>query len=224
MKKLFGVQAEFNITADEDVTKGIGSGIKKGSIVVSDIIREFKPLITETIKDEFFGKEKTEDKKEWVMEEKATTKDIILAVILLMVCVLFVGVYTVRINNLEKQKEQLQIKYYQSQIDLKEYETAYEILEEYAGEYIDTANESNDELKNRYNSLFDKYITLLSERPQEEFDKEQFLLDIDDLMDYYINWYEFKETNPDITFENYVKIRNYELYLRINEYYDYTAF
>jgi len=64
MKKLFGVQAEFNITADEDVTKGIGSGIKKGSIVVSDIIREFKPLITETIKDEFFGKEKTEDKKE----------------------------------------------------------------------------------------------------------------------------------------------------------------
>jgi len=158
------------------------------------------------------------------MEEKATTKDIILAVILLMVCVLFVGVYTVRINNLEKQKEQLQIKYYQSQIDLKEYETAYEILEEYAGEYIDTANESNDELKNRYNSLFDKYITLLSERPQEEFDKEQFLLDIDDLMDYYINWYEFKETNPDITFENYVKIRNYELYLRINEYYDYTAF
>lgn len=45
MKKLFGVQAEFNITADEDIVKGIGKGIANGSVVILDIVKEVKPAL-----------------------------------------------------------------------------------------------------------------------------------------------------------------------------------
>jgi len=34
MKKLFGLEAEFNITMDDDVIKSIGQGIAKGSITI----------------------------------------------------------------------------------------------------------------------------------------------------------------------------------------------
>ena len=32
MKKLFGIEMEFNFTADEDVMKGLGKGISKGAV------------------------------------------------------------------------------------------------------------------------------------------------------------------------------------------------
>lgn len=46
MKKLFGIQAEINVTADEDIIKGIGKGVSNGSIILQDILNEIKaPLI-----------------------------------------------------------------------------------------------------------------------------------------------------------------------------------
>ena len=51
MKKLFGIEAEFNITADEEVVKGIGKGIANGAVDVSDIIKEVKPNIVKAIKE-----------------------------------------------------------------------------------------------------------------------------------------------------------------------------
>lgn len=46
MKKLFGIEAEINVTADEDISKGIGKGVSNGSIILHDILHEVKnPLI-----------------------------------------------------------------------------------------------------------------------------------------------------------------------------------
>lgn len=53
MKKVFGIQAELNFTADEEVVHGIGKGIQNGSVVISDIVKELKPIITESIKKQF---------------------------------------------------------------------------------------------------------------------------------------------------------------------------
>lgn len=51
MKKVFGIQAEINITADDDVVRGIGKGIQNGSVILSDIVKELKPAITDSIKN-----------------------------------------------------------------------------------------------------------------------------------------------------------------------------
>lgn len=50
MKKIFGVQAEFNLTADEEIVHGLGKGIQNGSIAVMDIVNEIKPVVSECIK------------------------------------------------------------------------------------------------------------------------------------------------------------------------------
>ena len=52
MKKLFGIQAELNITADDDVCKSIGSGIKNGTIDVADLINEAIPIAIKALKKE----------------------------------------------------------------------------------------------------------------------------------------------------------------------------
>lgn len=56
MKKVFGVQAEINITADDDVVRGIGKGIQNGSVIISDIVKELKPFISDRIKDHLRGR------------------------------------------------------------------------------------------------------------------------------------------------------------------------
>lgn len=50
MKKIFGVQAEFNITADEEIVHGLGKGIQNGSVAIMDIFNEIKPAVSERIK------------------------------------------------------------------------------------------------------------------------------------------------------------------------------
>lgn len=62
MKKVFGVQAEVNITADEEVVKGIGKGISKGAIAIDDIIKSVKPEIEKALKD-------------WIKEDKNKCKE-----------------------------------------------------------------------------------------------------------------------------------------------------
>ena len=52
MKKILGVQAEFNITADEDITKGIGKGLQNGTVVLSDIIKDVKPVAIQWLKEQ----------------------------------------------------------------------------------------------------------------------------------------------------------------------------
>lgn len=48
MKKVIGIQAEVNITADEDIVKGIG----KGTIKLGSLFDELKSTIAEAIKKE----------------------------------------------------------------------------------------------------------------------------------------------------------------------------
>ena len=50
MKKIFGMEAEFNITADEEIIHGLGKGIQNGSVEVMDIVNEIKPTVSECLK------------------------------------------------------------------------------------------------------------------------------------------------------------------------------
>ena len=50
MKKIFGMEAEFNITADEEIIHGLGKGIQNGSVAVMDIVNEIKPKLSECLK------------------------------------------------------------------------------------------------------------------------------------------------------------------------------
>ena len=58
MKKLFGVEMEFNFTADEDVMKGLGKGISKGAISLADIINAVKPEIVKKLKEKILKEDK----------------------------------------------------------------------------------------------------------------------------------------------------------------------
>ena len=62
MKKTFGIEAEFNFTADEDIVKGLGKGLSKGAITLDNLIKEVKPEIVKKLK-EIFSEKKTEEKK-----------------------------------------------------------------------------------------------------------------------------------------------------------------
>lgn len=59
MKKLFGIEAEINVTADEDIIKGIGKGVSNGSIILQDILNEVKAPLIESIANKL-----SQDKKE----------------------------------------------------------------------------------------------------------------------------------------------------------------
>ena len=50
MKKIFGMEAEFNITADEEIIHGLGKGIQNGSVAVMDKVNEIKPTVSECLK------------------------------------------------------------------------------------------------------------------------------------------------------------------------------
>lgn len=67
MKKLIGLEAEINITTDDEVAKGVGHGLKNGTIVLAEIIEKLKPAITEGIRKAILktdvGKPESENKK-----------------------------------------------------------------------------------------------------------------------------------------------------------------
>lgn len=44
------MEAEFNITADEEIIHGLGKGIQNGSVAVMDIVNEIKPTVSECLK------------------------------------------------------------------------------------------------------------------------------------------------------------------------------
>ena len=50
MKKVFGIEAEFNITADEDIVKGIGKDIASCNGTIREMFKELKPEIVKIIK------------------------------------------------------------------------------------------------------------------------------------------------------------------------------
>lgn len=62
MKKLIGFEAEFNITSDDDICKGLGKGLSNGSILIRDIIKEVKPEIIKAVK-KLFNEDKVKGKK-----------------------------------------------------------------------------------------------------------------------------------------------------------------
>lgn len=58
MKKIFGIEAEVNITTDEEIVKGIGKGLTKGQITFDEILKEIKPELVKAIKSALQNKEK----------------------------------------------------------------------------------------------------------------------------------------------------------------------
>lgn len=60
MKKLFGIEAEINVTADEDIIKGIGKGVSNGSIILQDILNEVKAPLIKSIANKL-GQDKKEN-------------------------------------------------------------------------------------------------------------------------------------------------------------------
>lgn len=57
MKKVFGIEAEINITTDDDVAKGIGKGLSNGTVVITDIIKQVKPDIVKGLQTLFKEKQ-----------------------------------------------------------------------------------------------------------------------------------------------------------------------
>lgn len=64
MKKIIGVQAELNVTTDDDIVRGIGKGIQNGSVIISDIIKELTPAITDAIKNQLEKRKKKTEGQE----------------------------------------------------------------------------------------------------------------------------------------------------------------
>lgn len=62
MKKVFGVQAEFNITADEDIVKGMGKDIASCNGTLRELFKELKPEIIKIIKKSLTEEKKDEQK------------------------------------------------------------------------------------------------------------------------------------------------------------------
>jgi len=134
---------------------------------------------------------------------------------ILLLCAMFVT-SLVQVYNSNKRTTkyiELQNKYYQLKIDLKEYETAYEFLEEYTSEYMSAQEEAMETLT-RLNGKLTEINTYTPEYIEQIFD------DFDDCNELIINYYEsgFHESNPDVSLENYIKMRDLELYLRLQEY------
>ena len=62
MKKVFGIEAEVNITTDEEIVKGIGKGLAKGQITFDEILKEIKPEFVKAIKSALQDKEEKKEK------------------------------------------------------------------------------------------------------------------------------------------------------------------
>lgn len=62
MKKIFGIEAEVNITTDEEVVKGIGKGLAKGQITFDEILKEIKPELVKAVKSVLQDKEEKKEK------------------------------------------------------------------------------------------------------------------------------------------------------------------
>lgn len=152
-------------------------------------------------------------------ETKINIYEYILILALTIICI----ISSVQRNKLEARYENLEHSYYGLQIEyaeeFAEIETACEFLDGYL-----------EKLKKAYNNLEEKYDVLLeayvdednaTSETNEEF-KEKLINDVDDLIDYYWNYVSFVEHNPDITFSQYVKIKNVALHTRIKEYFNWT--
>lgn len=101
-----------------------------------------------------------------------------------------------------------EIIYYEK--ELKEFETWGEEASLKLAEY--------ERLKGKYETLFDKYEALLID---QAFDIRQLISDYDDTIEYYIYWQSYAERNPDVTFEQFVKMKNPKLWERLMEYSNY---
>ena len=57
MKKVFGIEAEINITTDDDIAKEIGKGLSNGTVIITDIIKQIKPNIVKGLQTLFKEKQ-----------------------------------------------------------------------------------------------------------------------------------------------------------------------
>lgn len=64
MKKLFGIQAEVNITTDDDIAKGIGKGFSKGGVMFQDTLQKLLPTIVKSLEKYLLeGKDKNSNQE-----------------------------------------------------------------------------------------------------------------------------------------------------------------
>lgn len=52
MKKIFGIEIEFNFTADEDMVKRIGKGTKNVSEIIQSVVKKLEPDIVKYLQKE----------------------------------------------------------------------------------------------------------------------------------------------------------------------------
>lgn len=85
---------------------------------------------------------------------------------------------------------------------------SYEVTSEILGELYEEAKEDLEKLRLKYEKLIDS----------NEFNVQQIISDYDEAIDYYFNYESYLERNPDVSFEQYLQLRNPELYARLLEY------
>lgn len=156
---------------------------------------------------------------------KSETKGLIVFICLVLSASIFLAApglfYGIKYNALKKDYKALQtendelildtwneIVYYEK--ELTELETWGEDALEKIAEY--------ENLKGKYETLLDKYEALLID---QAFDVRQLISDYDDAIEYYIQHQSYVERNPDVTFEQFLQMKNYKLWERLMEYANY---
>lgn len=78
--------------------------------------------------------------------------------------------------------------------------------------------EDYEELQEDYRRLQGKYEELLKEA---DYNVKQIISDYDDAVDYLYNYQSYSERNPDVTLEQFIRMRDYKLWERLMEYGNY---
>lgn len=100
--------------------------------------------------------------------------------------------------------------------EFAELSTAYEFLEDYYFEKIDEQNNTIEYLTD----IIDSIVGANGTKPHTEEYVLQMRNDFEVYVNHIFNYYEsgFKDSNPDVSLEQYIKIKDVELYNRLVEY------
>lgn len=119
---------------------------------------------------------------------------------------------------------QERVKNAQAQTELDIYNEMFEDILDwvYGASYYEGYNEAQAdkiaELTKKYNSLLKDYDNLLE---SNKFDVRQVISDMDDVIEYRDAYESYVKNNPDVTFEQYLQLKNPGLLERLWEYANY---
>ena len=142
--------------------------------------------------------------------KKETKKliDSIISYILIILIVIAIPVSVITLisekGKASAEREQFIYELYEARLEAETYEAVNEMLID----LYEEAKEDLEKLRLKYEKLIDS----------NEFNVQQIISDFDDAFDYYFNYESYLERNPDVSFEQYLQLRNPELYARLLEY------